>query len=80
MISLSTNPCTPIYALCTPASKPGRDDAVYIHDKQRVVASVQQHDIFPDKVTFYEGGEGEADGKVKVSVNKLLKRGTLPDK
>lgn len=79
-VSLSTDPSMPIYTIYTAVPKPGGDDALYIRDASGgVVASVQPHELFPDKVTFYDNREG-AEGKTKISVNKWLRKGTLPNK
>ncbi|KAF7975327.1 hypothetical protein HWV62_9759 [Athelia sp. TMB] len=73
-ISLSTNPSTTLYTVST-IPNPTAGQASYIRTGEQVVATVQVNDVLPDKVTFYE-----ADGtKEKVSCNKWLKKGTLPD-
>ncbi|KZP21460.1 hypothetical protein FIBSPDRAFT_931666 [Athelia psychrophila] len=43
----------------------------------RHLAAIQQNEVLPDRVAFYEAN---GEGKTKVSVNKWLKKGTLPDK
>ena len=73
-ISLSTNPSTTLYTVSTDPN-PTADQASYVRTGEQVVAAVQVNDVLPDKVTFFD-----ADGtKEKVSCNKWLKKGTLPD-
>lgn len=74
-VSLSTAPSKILYTIHTASPKPAADTASYIRAGDRTVTAIQQNEVLPDKITFHE----EDGTKRKVSANKWLKKGTLPD-
>lgn len=74
-ISLSTSPSNILYTVHTAPLNPTGSTALYICMGNRTVVVVQQNEMLPDKITFYE----ENGAQRKDSVRKWLKKGALPN-